>query len=365
MEVHNLKELKWFQFIITFSIAVIGGFLFQALKLPIPWLLGSMFFVLICSKILNIKLYWSSKLRDSSMIVVGYTIGLSFTTSTLIQIGHQLSSMILMTILLLLFTLLFSLMISKISGIPFPTILIGSIPGGLSQMIILAEELKDVDLTIVTFLQISRLMMIIFLVPLLIFSPLFEVHRNSSISDTVALESWGNLFPNIFIFAIVCITFAILGKKINFPTAFLLGPMFSTIILNLIGFKGPTLPSVILDISQLLIGGYIGLLLKPELLKNKIRIIIIALLSGIILVVFSLFLSILLSHVQTIDDITSLLSLAPGGMDQMAIIAKEVNADLSVIMCYQLFRMLFIFIAVPYLLRYIFNRMNLRLVDKV
>jgi uncharacterized membrane protein AbrB (regulator of aidB expression) len=42
-------------------------------------------------------------------------------------------------------------------------------------------------------------------------------------------------------------------------------------------------------------------------------------------------------------------------MDQMALIAKEVDADITVIMCYQLFRTLFIFIVVPYLLRYIFR----------
>ncbi|NRG45353.1 AbrB family transcriptional regulator, partial [Bacillus sp. CRN 9] len=52
---------------------------------------------------------------------------------------------------------------------------------------------------------------------------------------------------------------------------------------------------------------------------------------------------------------TSFLSLSPGGMDQMAIIAHEVGADLSVITGYQLFRLFFIFFAVPPLLKWVFK----------
>ncbi|MFB7142810.1 AbrB family transcriptional regulator [Gottfriedia sp. NPDC056225] len=347
---------KWIQLFLTLIIAIIGGMIFQLINLPIPWLLGPMFFVLIFSKIKGISLYWPSQIRDSAMIIIGYTIGLSFTASTFIQIGHQLTSMLLMTFLLILFTITISIIISKLFNIHYPTVLLGSIPGGLSQMIALAEEIKDVDFTIVTFLQISRLMMIIFMIPLLIFSPFFNTHKNA-ISEAIhhSSASWHDLFPNIFIFAIACTLLGILGKKINFPTALLLGPMVASIILNLSGLHGPALPSVILNCSQLMMGSYIGLLLKPEKLANKLKIVLVSILSGVILLTFSLLSSIFLTHIHTIDHITALLSLAPGGMDQMALIAKEVDADITVIMCYQLFRTLFIFIVVPYLLRYIFR----------
>ncbi|WP_088014649.1 AbrB family transcriptional regulator [Gottfriedia acidiceleris] len=352
----NYKNNKWNQLLFTFIIAMIGGFLFQLIKLPIPWLLGPMFFVLIFSKIKGIKLYWPSKIRDTAMIIVGYTIGLSFTASTFIQIGNQITSMVLMTFLLILFTIIISIVISKLFKIHYPTVLLGSIPGGLSQMITLAEEIDDVDFTIVTFLQISRLMMIIFMVPLLIFSLIFNVHKHT-ISEAIqhSSPSWHGLFPNIFIFAIACTLLGIAGKKINFPTALLLGPMIATIILNLSGLHGPALPTIILNCSQLMMGSYIGLLLKPENLKNKLKIILVSIFSGVILLTFSFLSSIFLTHIHSIDNITALLSLAPGGMDQMALIAKEVNADISIIMCYQLFRTLFIFIVVPYLLRYIFR----------
>jgi uncharacterized protein len=42
----------------------------------------------------------------------------------------------------------------------------------------------------------------------------------------------------------------------------------------------------------------------------------------------------------------------------MGIIAHEINADVSIVTCYQLFRTFFIFFAVPPLLRAIFGRLG-------
>lgn len=361
MDINNLFKYKSIQFFLTFLIAILGGVVFQVLHIPIPCLLGSMFFVFICSKLFkSINPYWPVLLRDTGIVIVGYTIGLSFTASTIKEIGEQLPTMILLTLILLLCTYANALYISKFTGVSFPTVLIGSIPGGLSQMITFADEIEGIDITVVTFLQVSRLMMIIFTIPFVIFSPLFNFQKNNAAINSIHLPTakWSELFPTILIFAFFCILFAYLGKKIKFPTAFLIGPMVATILLNQFHLHGPVLPSSILNFSQLLIGGYIGLLLKPENLKNKVKIIILSILSGIVLLSCSFILSLFLTKFQSVKMTTAILSLAPGGMDQMAIIAKEVNANLSIIMCYQLFRTFFIYFAVPPLLKLLFNRMH-------
>ncbi|NOU98562.1 AbrB family transcriptional regulator [Paenibacillus planticolens] len=352
------KQNRWFRFLVTCSIAILGGFFFQLIHMPIPWLLGSMVFVLIGSKAMRgFTLYWPGPIRNTGMIIIGYTLGLSFTASTLVQIGHQLPTMVLFTALLLVCAGGIAFIISLLSGIPFPTVLMGSIPGGLSQMVSLAEEMKGIDLTIVTFLQVSRLIMIIFCVPLLIFSPLFHNTSSNSATATYSTGTTGQevLYSHLWLFAIVCVLLALLGQRIKFPTAFLLGPMIGTILLNLSGYEGHSLPTFVLNLSQLMLGSYIGLLLKPENLQHKVKIVLLALLNGVALIGCSMLLSLLLTRLHDITSATSFLSLSPGGMDQMAFIAKEVNADLSVITCYQLFRTLFIFFAVPPLLRLIFR----------
>lgn len=348
---------KWVQLLYSGVLAVIGGYLFQWIHCPIPWLLGPMVAVFAGSRLSKkVKPYWSGSLRDTGMIIVGYMLGLSFTLETFAQIGKQLPSMVLLTALLLVCSCLIAWLVAKFSGLDFPTVLMGSIPGGLSQIIALAEELKGTDLTVITFLQISRVIMIVFFVPLLIFSPLFgSLHHSLPIAGSTAAASWSGLFPHIMVYAVVCTGFALLWKKIKFPTAFLLGPMVATIVLHLSGFSGPTLPPSLVNISQLLIGGYLGLMLKPENLNNKVKIMVLALLSGAALLTCSIGLSLLLAFMHAVPLSTSFLSLSPGGMDQMGIIAKEVNADLSFVTCYQLFRTLFIFLVVPPVLKALFK----------
>ncbi|MNC57373.1 putative ammonia monooxygenase [compost metagenome] len=62
-------------------------------------------------------------------------------------------------------------------------------------------------------------------------------------------------------------------------------------------------------------------------------------------------------HVYSLSAATSLLSMAPGGMDQMSIMAHEVNANLSVVSGYQLCRILFIFFIVSSVLKIVLTRL--------
>lgn len=351
------KKHKTIRFILTAFIAFIGGLIFTSLKTPIPWLLGPMAAVLICSRFIKMPLFWPTFIRNTGLIIVGYSIGLSFTKNALLQIFSKLPSMFVMTFSLVLFCAGIAFVISKLTKVDYPTVLTGSIPGGLSQMVIFAEEMKGIDITTVTFLQVARLLMIIFFVPFLTFSPFFNRENivDATLNTHTAIPFGNTSFLILVFFAVVCIVFAFLAKKLRLPTPFLLGPILGTAIISIYGFQGPALPSSVLDLSQFFIGGYIGLLLKPEKLEHKTRIISLALLSGMFMIAFSLILSIILVYQTHISNSTSLLSLAPGGMDQMGILAHEVHADLSMVTGYQLFRLFFIYFAVPPTLRWLFK----------
>jgi membrane AbrB-like protein len=354
MKLRLINKVQLLSFMAALAAAFLGGLFFSLLNWPVPWLLGPMTAVLLVSRIKKVSLYWPTGIRNTGLIIVGYSIGLTFTKNTLITISSKLPSMALMTVLLVLICMGMAFIISKLSSIDFPTALTSSIPGGLSQIITFAEESKGIDITTVTFFQVTRLLTIIFFVPFLIFSPLFleNSSKHANRETSVQLAQFDYHLPSVLFFAAFAIVIALIGKRIKLPTAFLLGPILGIAVLNVAGFTGPPVPSLLLDISQFMIGGYIGLLLKPEQLKSK-AIIPVALFSGIMLVCISLGLSYILSMQFHFSPLTSFLSLAPGGADQMGIIGHELHADISMITGYQLFRILFIFFAVPPLLKYV------------
>lgn len=343
--------------LLTCIVSLAGAILFTFIRMPIPWLLGPMIAVLIGSKLAKLPLVWPGYLRDAGIVIVGYSMGLSLTRKSLVEIAHQLPSMLLMTVTVIALCTIMAFLISKLSGIDFPTMMTGSIPGGLTQMLTLAEEFKEIDLTVVTFFQVARLMMLVFFVPLLLFSPLLGGEHLGAAADAAhsSRAAWSDLFPMIGVFLPVCLLSAWAGKKLKLPTAYMLGPMIGTAAVNLAGLHGPALPSPLLNLSQFMIGTYVGLLLQPGQLERKVRTVSLALLGGTVLIASSLGLSTILSHIHSISLATAFLSLAPGGMDQMGIMAHEVGADLSIVSGYQTFRLLFIYFVVPPVLKALFR----------
>ncbi|WNS45038.1 AbrB family transcriptional regulator [Paenibacillus sp. MMS20-IR301] len=344
--------------LITLATALAGGGIFMLLHWPLPWLLGPMIAALISSNLRKQAYSWPGQIRNTGMIIVGYTIGLSLTAPALTEISRQLPAMLLMTALLLLFCAGIAVLVSKVSGTNYKTILLGSIPGGLTQMLVLAEESEDVNLTVVTVIQVIRLMMIIICIPLLIYSPLFAGHAGGADSTplvSAAAESTGVLFPNIIYFGIACTLCGIGGQKIKFPTAFLLGPAIITAVLQISGLEGTMLPAVLTNAAQLMIGVYVGLLLDPRKLNHKLLTLSLAVGSGAVLIAGAYGFSLLFAYLESVSAATALLSLAPGGMDQMSLIAHEVGAELPTVAGFQLFRTFFIFFAVPPLFKLIFH----------
>ncbi|GHH96900.1 AbrB family transcriptional regulator [Neobacillus kokaensis] len=175
-------------FFVTIIYAFFGGLIFSALNTPIPWLLGPMTAVFIGARFGRFQYNWPSWIRNAGLIIVGYSVGLSFTKEALFVVIGKLPSMLLVTVLLVCFCAGIAFVVSKLSGVDYPTVLTGSIPGGLTQLIIFAEEMKGIDLTTVTFLQVARLMMIIFFVPFLILGPFFKI-RYSRCHKTICCSA--------------------------------------------------------------------------------------------------------------------------------------------------------------------------------
>ncbi len=348
------KQSKPVRLLLTVVIGLAGGLIFVAVHMPLPWLLGPMTALLVGARFCKkIQLYWPSRLRGWGLIVVGYSSGSSISRGTLSQIAKDLPWMLFMTIAIIAVAALAAFIVSKLSEVDYPSTLVAGFPGGLTQLITLSEELDGVDCTVVTFFQVVRVILIVFCAPLLVFSPLYSVGNTSDYTAAAvsAAMPMSELLPKIVLFTVISVLSAILAKKVKLPTAYMLGPILGVAVFNVAGIHGPSLSPILLDIAQFSIGAYLGLLLKPERLQNKARIIILSVINGLVLVLFSLGLSFILVKAHGMDAVTSFLATAPGGSDQMTVMARVISADVSMVTGYQIFRILFINFLVPPILK--------------
>ncbi|WP_277713703.1 AbrB family transcriptional regulator [Paenibacillus mucilaginosus] len=126
--------------------------------------------------------------------------------------------------------------------------------------------------------------------------------------------------------------------------------------LTIAGLAPPHLPAPLLLAAQWSLGIYLGLGIKLSGLAGWRRLLPYSLLTGAGLVLFSLGLSWVYSLLLPMTTATAFLSTSPGGMTEMGVVASVIGADVSLVVAFQMFRILFILFAVPYLLRWGFRR---------
>lgn len=317
----------------AFIIGLAGAGVFVVAGAPMPWLLGPLFAVLLMQLFTPVQLKWHSRFRNGGLVVAGYVIGFAFTLEALQGMKDYFGAMVVINIAFFLLFLFISALMASRTKVDQATAMTCCVPGGLSQIITFAEEQKTIDLTAVTFYHVLRVLMIVAIVPFIVTSG-EPAHLEEAGQGDYSLALLGLL--------VLCYGAGVLAQKAKVPTAFLLGPVFLIMVFNLAGIAVPVMPSSFLHIAQLFIGIYIGLLLKKEDLKLTKRMIFYSFFSSAVLIAFAYGLSFLLQDLYGLSFSTSFLSVVPGGLDQMGIIAASVHADVTVVTAFQLFRILFL-----------------------
>ncbi|WP_409304347.1 AbrB family transcriptional regulator [Peribacillus sp. SCS-155] len=336
---NNLKALC-----ITGGSAAVGGSIFYISGMYLPWLLGPLLAVMVLKWKFPNYLHWPGKLRNAGLIVLGLQLGSSFTREAVGQMIANLPIMLITTVLIILFTALTAIFLSKRVGLTLNTALLGSFPGGLSQMVILSEEIKNADEGIVAFMQTLRILLVISIVPWLVVHVLTE-HASNPVQTIIKK---GHFFIIEYDWRMAALLGVMLfiaifaGRKLHFPLPFMLCPLLTAAVFNLSGWGAPSIPGFWLNTAQLLIGAHLGATLRannPGLFKKLFGVILI---GNILLIGFCYGVASILVRFLSFPINDLFLSLAPGGVAEMAVTAMSVNADVSIVTGFHLFRIFFI-----------------------
>ena len=153
--------------LMMFGLAVLIGFLFQYMAIPIPFLLGgivsSMFW-----KVIGAQVYWPRQWRELGLCVAGYGIGRNFTAETMHELSMQSLGVLEATGAAVGASVIIAWWTSRHSYANLQSCVMGCMPGGLTQMMLMSETDKRVDFSVVMVMQTLRLMSAIIIVPFLV-----------------------------------------------------------------------------------------------------------------------------------------------------------------------------------------------------
>ncbi|WP_176483708.1 MULTISPECIES: AbrB family transcriptional regulator [Bacillus] len=349
MKLNNLLRL-----IETMAIGVIGGYIFFLLNLPLPWVLGALSFILVWQGVTKREVYWPNILKNSGFMILGIYFGLYFTMDTFYTIGPYIFPYLLSTIVLIACSIAVAIYVTKWIQVDKVTSVFGSIPGGLSEMVIASEALNAKTSYVVIF-QTVRLMTVLFTVPAFIMY-FFSVQQTSTAALT---NQAGTSSPYTYFLYLIPVIVGVLVRD-RLPAGIVVGPLAVVAFLNIGVVEMASIPSILLICAQVSVGVGLGKNISFEDLKLGGKYSFVYFGVSLLLILISFALGGLLAYFTSLNLATAILSIAPGGLIEMVLTASFVGGDPAVVSALQLIRILIIILFVPTVLKWYFRKEVIR-----
>lgn len=346
-----MSSKDYYSLIEATIVAVLGGSLFYLVNAPLPWVLGSLTFVMLWQGLTKRTLCIPNSIRDTGFIILGVYFGLYFTKQTLLTVIPYLLPYIVVTCILIIACIILGTLVTKWIHVDKVTSVFSCIPGGLSEMAIASESLKANPSLVVIF-QTIRLITVLFTIPPFMVYFLGNTGGGSFqrvAGDMILGSGWSYLW---FLIPIAAAIF--LRNKI--PAGIIIGALGVTAIMNISPIDLNSVPSIVMNAGQVAVGASLGKNILFDHLKigGKYTFVYFGLSVTIITISFGL--GILLAAFTSLDYATAMLGIAPGGFFEMVLTAYNVGGDPAVVSALQITRILIIVLLVPISLKWWFTR---------
>ncbi|MGJ0377161.1 AbrB family transcriptional regulator, partial [Aliarcobacter cryaerophilus] len=220
---------------------------------------------------------------------------------------------------------------------------LGSMPGGVIEIVIIGQELKA-NTAQITLMQSSRLFFVVVSLPFII-QYIFQIDIRGNQLLTTPIKDIDILeFLYIYILGVLAALFA---KKIKLTAAYLIGPMIISIILYSSGFVTTHIPDELLKFIQVVFGSIIGFTFKNIDLKTIFNTLVATLGHFVILIILCGIFIFIIHHFFGFTTLDILLAFGPGGQTEINLIALLVGANLPYITLHHIVRLFLVMNIAP------------------
>lgn len=339
-------------FVLTLACCFLGGLLFKKLKIPGFMLIGA----ITAAAILNIAFdaaYMPSGAKLTAQIIAGAFIGLTIERSDLMRFrAIMLEAMVLIAGYLIM-NIILGLLIFLASPLDLMTAMFGAVPGGMSDVPLIAADM-GADASKVVVMQFVRMVMGIGVFPGVIARFCRNEVPRAALSSTpvrVTADQVKSL-PILLITLGTAAVCGIAGRKLGVPAGALIFSMTGVMLLKLIWNKY-YLPPWSKRLAQLLSGAYIGSSIGLQSVL-ELRYLVIP----VVIVIFgySLFCfggSYVLHRIFRMDRKEAMLACTPAGASDMALLSMDMGVQSPDLIVLHVIRLLMVSAVFPQVIRLI------------
>lgn len=317
----------------------LAGFVAEILGLPLPFMLGPLLVSGLAATTLPHRLPvfpWLSALRLIFIAVIGLMIGTQVTP----QLFSHTQALALTVMALVGFVLLSTgwnyIVFRRLGRYDRATAFYSSSPGGLYESIALGEA-AGADSARLILQQFLRVIMVVTLLPIGLSlwhgAPVGSAGGMSLARDHVPLSH----LPLIVLAVALGV---MLGRVGRLPAGQLTGPLAVGAALSLTGVVQMEVPQWLVNLAQVVVGAALGMRFTGTTPASLRRASWLALLSVGGMLALAAAMAALMAPLTGEDFEVMLISFAPGGVTEMALVALSLPANPAMVTLYHIIRIL-------------------------
>jgi len=311
--------------------SVIGALIAEKLNIPLPWTLGPLL-IIAALRLFSIPVRSSVLLRNTGQWVIGLTLGLYFTPKVVGVISNHWFAMFAGLLFALLLGLYGTFLLSRFGKVDIKTAWFSSAIGGANEMAVLAEKF-GVRADLVASAHTIRVVLVVLAIPFA--CEIFNVNGiENSLSDLRDFQYIG-----LIQIAVLTGLGGLVAHYFGISNAWVLGPMFVAMGFTIAQVHFSSVPSELSKAAQLLIGLSLGDKFRPGFFKTSPIFLSGVVIFSISAMFFAFCFALVLAYATDLEFSTLFVSVAPGGIAEMAITAKVLQLGVPFVTAFQVSRM--------------------------
>jgi len=291
---------------LALAVGALAGWICSLLHTPIPWMLGPLC-TLAALRLGGAHLEAPPIARYLGQWVIGTSIGLYFTPTVIREVGGVWYLLAAGAMFAIAVGYVSGLVLARLAGIDRTTAVFACVPGGASEMMVLGERFgARVDRVVAA--QSLRILIVVIVIPFAY--AWLGVHGSDSYVPGARLFDPKGFVELMAATLVGCLV----AQRLAAPNAFVLGSLLVAIPLTAAQIDLSSVPGVVSNAGQCLLGCALGSLFQDDFLRGAHRFITAVVITVVLSIVLSALFGTGVAWLAGQSPATLMLGTAPGGM---------------------------------------------------
>jgi membrane AbrB-like protein len=317
--------------LLALGVALLGAAVCVWIRAPLPWLVGPLVAVALTS-MLHGRVAAPPGARQLGQWAIGVALGLYFSPDVVREIVRLAPWLVLAVVFAIALGAAGSWALARATGADDTTAFFAGAIGGASEMAAQAQR-HGGRVDRVAAAHSLRIMLVVLIVPLLF--------NGLGLHGLDPYQPLARAFDPVGFAVLVAVTLGAAAAMDRFgsPNSWMIGPLLAAAFITGTGHTFSSLPTVVVNAGQLLIGISLGAHFTPEFFRAAPRFLAVVAALTLAYLATSAVFGLLLSRGAGLPWPTAVVATTPGGIGEMALTAKALQLGVPIVTAFHAIRM--------------------------